>query len=211
MCHDAIPSVILNHHQLPCSVLTVPVCGWTPLLQRQLGTHWPAWARLWLAGRCRERLPQRSWLALASLLWGWADGSGTAGWWLEGAGEPGGGSRQSAGLSDGPWRFAAWQAVGSAGEREAPGSWWAVTRALGFGLECCGGFGYEETVRWFSPRMPADSYLVNALDAGPEHNSLKGFLVPLFPLLREKSDSDHDFHWYNLLLIYHVFFGKLMT
>lgn len=67
-------------------------------------------------------------------------------------------------------------------------------RALDFGLEYCGGFGYEETVRWFSPGMPAGSYLVNALDAGPEHNSLKGFLVPLFPLLRDKSDSLYYFH-----------------
>lgn len=66
-------------------------------------------------------------------------------------------------------------------------------RALGFGLEYCGGFGYEETVRWFSPRMPAGSYLVNALDAGPEHNSLKGFLVPLFPLLRDKNDNSSLF------------------
>lgn len=66
-------------------------------------------------------------------------------------------------------------------------------RALGFGLEYCGEFGCEETVRWFSPGMPAGSYLVNALDAGPEHNSLKGFLVPLFPLLRDKSDNSSLF------------------
>ena len=79
-------------------------------------------------------------------------------------------------------------------------------RALGFGLVYCGGFGYEETVRWFSPRMPADSYLANALDAGPEHNSLKGFLVPLFPLLRDKSDNYRYVHWYNLLLIYVLLF-----
>lgn len=117
---------------------------------------------LWLAGRYLEIPPQRSWLARLTAL-------GMGGWfkncWLMGGlrmlvSQPANGNLLVD--QDGPWQFVAWQVVDWAGEKEDQGSWWAVMRALGFGLSTVD-FAYEETVRWFSPGRPAGSYLVNAL------------------------------------------------
>lgn len=64
-------------------------------------------------------------------------------------------------------------------------------RALGFGLSTVVDLAMRRLFVGFPLGRPAGSYLVNALDAGPEHNSLKGALLsaPLFPLLRDKNDN----------------------